>query len=190
MANTIDGHFVWYELLTKDPKAAVAFYSEVTGWKTQPFGEGGSYTMWVSGQGPLGGVMALSDEAIKSGTAAPYWIGSVQVTDVDATARQVKQRGGAIHMQPSDVPTVGRYAVLADPQGASFCAFKPSDGMQRHDPEKQGEMCWSELMTRDAAKAFDFYSSLFGWQILEERDLGEKGTYRVFGKSTTCAWAA
>jgi hypothetical protein len=56
-----NGHFVSHDLLTKDPKAAIAFYSEVVGWKTQPFTEGGKsdYAMWVGSQGPLGGVMKL-----------------------------------------------------------------------------------------------------------------------------------
>ena len=68
MANANNGHFVWHEHLAKDPKAALAFYSEVVGWKTQAFGEGGEYVMLVGSQGPLGGVMKLPDEAAKMGT--------------------------------------------------------------------------------------------------------------------------
>ena len=56
------GRFVWHELMAKDPKAAMAFYGEVTGWKTEPFGDGG-YTMWVGVQGPLGGVMRINSFA-------------------------------------------------------------------------------------------------------------------------------
>ena len=90
MANASNGHFVWYEHLTKDPKAAIAFYTEVTGWKTQPFGEGTDYVMWVGTQGPLGGVMTLPEEAAKMG-APPHWTGNVQVADVDATAALAKK---------------------------------------------------------------------------------------------------
>ena len=56
---TKNGRFVWYELMTTDPEAARAFYGEVIGWKTQPFGSAGDYQMWVGSQGPLGGVMTL-----------------------------------------------------------------------------------------------------------------------------------
>ena len=90
MANANNGRFVWYEHMTKDPKAAIAFYSEVVGWKTQPFAEGGDYMMWVGSQGPLGGVMKLPDEAAKMG-APPHWMGNVQVEDVDATAALAKK---------------------------------------------------------------------------------------------------
>ena len=55
MSNT--GRLVWYELLTTDPKAAIEFYTDVIGWKTEPFG--GDYTMWTASQGPLGGLAQL-----------------------------------------------------------------------------------------------------------------------------------
>jgi len=64
-----NGSFVWHEYFAKDPKAAVAFYTDVIGWNTQPFSEGGGdYMMWVGSQGPLGGVMELPDNATQMGT--------------------------------------------------------------------------------------------------------------------------
>jgi len=180
LENTDNGHFVWYELLTKDPKAAIAFYADVVGWKTQPFGENGDYTMWVGSQGPLGGVMKLPEEATKMGTP-PTWMSHVQVKDVDATAALAKKIGGEIYKEPTDIPSIGRFAVLADPQGAAIMIFKPSRAMEAHDQSKEGEFCWRELMTSDSAAAFSFYSELFGWRILQEMDMGPMGTYRVFG---------
>jgi predicted enzyme related to lactoylglutathione lyase len=184
MANTSNGNFVWYEHLTKDASAAISFYTDVVGWKTQPFGDGGDYVMWVGSEGPLGGVMALTDEATKMG-ARPCWMGHVQVEDVDATAALTKKLGGKVYKEPADIPTVGRFAILADPQGASLSVFKPSGAMTLHDASKQGEFCWRELMTSDSAAAFAFYSELFGWKILNEMDMGPIGTYRVFGVGET-----
>jgi predicted enzyme related to lactoylglutathione lyase len=179
MATAKKGLFVWYEDLAKDPQAAIAFYSDVLGWKTQPFsGSGdGDYTMWVGGQGPLGGVMKLPEEM----GAPPHWMAHVQVEDVDATAALAKKLGGKIHKEPTDIPSVGRFAVLGDPQGASLSVFKPESAMEPHDPSKEGEFCWNELLTSDSAAAFKFYSELFGWKILEEMDMGPMGKYRVFG---------
>ena len=57
-----EGRFVWYEHLTKDTQAAIAFYGEVIGWKTEPFGDQG-YVMWLGKQGPLGGLMPMTGEA-------------------------------------------------------------------------------------------------------------------------------
>ncbi len=180
MANSKSGDFVWYEHLTKEPKAAIAFYTEVVGWKTQPFAESGDYIMWVGGQGPLGGVMKLPDEAAKMG-APPHWMGHVQVDDVDGRVALTRKLGGKVYKEPDDVPSVGRFAVIADPQGASLSIFKPSAAMELHDHTKEGEICWNELLTSDSTAAFKFYSELFGWKILQEMDMGPMGTYRIYG---------
>ena len=161
MASANNGLFVWYELMTKDVQAAIACYGEVVGWKTQPFAEGGDYIMWVGSQGPLGGVMKLPDEAAKMG-APPHWLGYVRVEDVDATAALTKKLGGKVHKEPTDIPTVGRFAVIADQQGASIGVFKPIHEMALHDAAKEGETCWNELMTSDSIAAFKFYAQLFG----------------------------
>src|SRR5512143_1504515 len=131
MASTSKGLFVWYEHLSKDVQATIAFYSEVVGWKTQPFG--GDYTMWVGGQGPLGGVMKLPDDLAKKGVP-PHWMAHVQVDDVDATAKLATKLGGKVCKDPTDIPTVGRFAVLADPQGVPISVFRPDAPMALHEP--------------------------------------------------------
>lgn len=178
MANAGDGTFVWYEHMTRDVKQAISFYSDLLGWKTQPFGD--DYTMWVGSQGPLGGVMALTDEAAKEG-ARPAWMAHVQVADVDATVGRVPGLGGKVLRAPTEIPTVGRFAVIADPQGAHLLVFQPSHAMAPHDLSKDGEFCWNELLTSDVDAALRFHGALFGWKVLEELNMGPMGTYRVFG---------
>ena len=65
--NENNGRFVWYENLTNNSDAAIKFYTKVMSWKTQPFAEDNDYVMWVSEQGPIGGVMKLPAEAVKMG---------------------------------------------------------------------------------------------------------------------------
>ena len=177
--NKDNGRFVWYEDLAKDQDQAIEFYTDVVGWKTQPFGDGHGYVMWVGEQGPLGGVMKLPEEAEKMGMPS-HWMAHVQVENVDTTASQAKKLGGKVLKEPEDIPTVGRFAVIADPQGASLSIFTPSSPMTPHDPSKNGEFCWNELMTSDHAGAFNFYSQLFGWKVSQDMDMGPIGTYRVF----------
>lgn len=177
--NADNGRFVWYENLAKDPGKSIDFYTDVIGWKTQPFGEANDYVMWVGEQGPLGGVMKLPDEAAQMGVP-PNWMAHVQVENVDATVSAAKRLGGKIHKDPEDIPTVGRFAVVADPQGASLSIFTPSAPMTLHDSSKNGEFSWNELMTSDYTAAFDFYSQLFGWKVSQDMDMGPMGTYRVF----------
>jgi predicted enzyme related to lactoylglutathione lyase len=183
MANSNVGRFVWHEHLTKNPKAAIAFYSDVVGWKAEPFGQ--EYMMWVGSQGPLGGTMKMADESAKNG-ALPHWMGHVQVDDVDATVDRAKKLAAKVVRDPTDIPTVGRFAVITDPRGAEISLFKPNRDMAPHDMTKEGEFCWNELMTSDPAGAFKFYSELFGWKKMAELDMGERvGTYLIFGLGET-----
>jgi hypothetical protein len=109
-----NGRFVWYEQLAKDTKKSIDFYTQVMGWKTEVFKELNDYVMWVSEQGPLGGVMKLPDEAAQMGMP-PHWMAHVQVENVDTTAAQVKKLGGKVYKEPTDIPNVGRFAIVADP---------------------------------------------------------------------------
>lgn len=178
MTDTNNGHFVWHEFLARDTKAAIAFYKDVIGWKTEPFGD--QYTMWVGSQGPLGGVMTIPDEAAKMGVP-PNWTGYIQVQDVDATAGLAKKLGGKVLKEPDDIPTVGRFAVIADPQGAVIAIFKPLSAMTLHDTTKPEEFCWNELIPSDNMAAFKFYSEIFGWKVMQDMDMGPMGTYRIYG---------
>jgi hypothetical protein len=180
MSENDAGRFVWYDLLTTDTKAAAAFYGEVVGWKTQAW-EGSHYTLWVGSQGPLGGVMELPDEAKKMG-APPHWMANVTVADVDKSAARARELGGKVHREPSDIPSVGRFAVIADPQGASLSIFKPADAMGGQDTTKPGAFCWNELLTTDAKAGFAFYHELFGWEHLLDHDMGPMGTYLIYGR--------
>ena len=103
------GRFVWHELLTTDPKAAGAFFSKIIGWKTQPWGTDGSYTLFVSGSRQLAGLMALPEDAKKMG-APPNWLTYMGTTDVDETARLATSLGARVLKAPEDIPGAGRFA--------------------------------------------------------------------------------
>jgi predicted enzyme related to lactoylglutathione lyase len=179
MTDSNTGRFVWYELLTSDVEGAIAFYSDVAGWKPQRW-ETGDYTMWVGGQGPLGGVTLLPEVAKQAG-AVPYWQANVQVANVDETVAKVNQLGGKVYIV-EDVPTVGRIAVIADPQGAAIAVFTPANDMSSHDTSKPGEFSWHELYTTDHEAAFEFYRQIAGWERLGEFDMGPMGKYLLWGR--------
>ena len=58
------------------------------------------------------------------GDMPPAWTPYFMVTDVDASASKAKELGGQVYMGPMDIPNVGRFAVVTDPQGAAFAIFK------------------------------------------------------------------
>ena len=118
--------FVWYELMTSDVAAAKAFYAGVVGWKTEDMPMPGmTYTLLHMGAVQVGGMMTLPKDARDAGMR-PCWVGYIGVDDADAAATKVQGLGGKIYVAPTDIPGVGRFAVAADPQGASFNLFKPA----------------------------------------------------------------
>jgi hypothetical protein len=177
------GRFVWHDLMTPDPEAAKAFYTAVAGWGTQMWGEGSAtpYMMWTAGETPIGGTMRLPDEAVAGG-ARPHWIAYVTVPDVDAAVARAQELGGKVMRPAMDIPTVGRFAVIADPQGAFIAPYKPEKEAPEPAGPPLGDFSWHELATTDPAAAFDFYSALFGWDKTSAMDMGADGVYQMYGR--------
>lgn len=169
------GRFVWHELLTTDTAAAAAFYPKVVPWRTQPSNMPG-YTIWMSAQAQVGGLMALPAEA---GDSPPHWLVYIGTPNVDATCSQAQGLGARVVKPPADIPNVGRFAVLADPQGATFAVFTPG-GNQAPPTPQQGGFSWHELATTDVAAAVRFYGTLFGWSKGRGHDMGALGVYQIF----------
>ncbi|HEY8165589.1 MAG TPA: VOC family protein [Gemmatimonadaceae bacterium] len=181
MADT-DGRFVWYELLTSDTSGAKKFYPAVTGWGTQPFGSDGSYEMWTNKGSPMGGMMNISEEQKKRGIP-PHWLPYIGVSNVDDTTARAGKLGAKTLVPPTDIPDVGRFSVIADPQGAVFGIVSSNNPMKADFSPEVGEFSWHELTTDDHVAAFDFYSKLFGWTKTSEFDMGAMGIYQMYGKN-------
>ena len=176
------GKFIWYDVMTGDTKAAESFYKRAIGWSAQDSGMGDrSYTLFSMGPAMVGGLMPITDEAKKMGVR-PCWTGYVAADDVDDYAKRVEKAGGAVHRGPEDIPGVGRFAVVADPHGAVFIIMKGSsaEGPKDAAPGTPGHVGWRELHSGDGKKAFEFYSTLFGWTKAEAIDMGAMGTYQTF----------
>ncbi|WP_230533933.1 VOC family protein [Microvirga roseola] len=175
------GKFTWYELMTTDMAGAEAFYANVIGWKTRDASMPDlPYVMFSAGDTPVAGLMSLSPEECERG-ARPGWIGYIGVDDVDAWAERVGQKGGAVLRAAEDVPAIGRFAVVADPQGAPFVLFKGKGDLQ--EPAAMmgpGQPGWHELYATDLEPVFAFYAELFGWAKDEALDMGAMGTYQLF----------
>ena len=115
------GAFGWYELMTTDPQAAKDFYTKLFGWGVKDMDMGDmTYTVLSVGDKDVGGLMAMPPEA---GGMPPAWGCYVTVSDVDETARAAEALGGKVLVPPRDIPEVGRFCVLQDPQGAVISAI-------------------------------------------------------------------
>lgn len=175
--------FVWYELMTGGPTAAIDFYTQVVGWRAQDSGMPDMrYTLMMVGDAPVAGVAGMPAE-LQAMRLPPLWSGYVAVDDVDTMAARVLTAGGKVIRPAADIPGVGRFAVVADPQNASFMLFKPmppEGGVVLPPAEAPGTIGWAELRAVDGAAVFDFYASLFGWTRGEGMDMGPMGTYQIF----------
>lgn len=120
------GAFSWCELMTTDVEAAKSFYAKLFGWDTEAMTMPGmTYTVVKAGGKGIGGIMAMPPDAPKG--MPPMWGSYVTVNDVDATARTAQQLGAKLLVPPQDIPDVGRFCVIQDPQGAVISAitYKP-----------------------------------------------------------------
>jgi len=178
--STLRGRFVWHELMTSDTKSAGAFYSKAIGWKTDAWPQQPSYTLFKSGKRMMAGLMVLPDDAKAMGTP-PNWLTYIGTENVDETSREAVALGGKVLRQPSDIPTVGRFAVLQDPQGAVFAAFTPAPSSQAaSDTADIGDFSWHELATTDWRAALSFYQRLFGWEETDSMPMGDS-KYQMYG---------
>ncbi|MBJ7444945.1 MAG: VOC family protein [Sphingobium sp.] len=179
-----NGQFFWVELMTSDPQAALAFYTDVVGWTKMPFGEDGGYTLVVGSAGPLGGVMAIPAEAKECGMT-PWWGGYIASADVDADAARLVAAGGSIKRPAEDIDGVGRFAVMGDPGGATFMLLKGSspDGMEAPPPMAMGHVGWHELYSGNFDADMAFYTGQFGWTKGEAMDMGDMGIYQLVSQT-------
>jgi predicted enzyme related to lactoylglutathione lyase len=180
---TSKGQFVWHEYTTTDVKAALAFYGHVVGWTSKPLPSegGGTYHVLEAGGRGMGGMFEISKGQNSAGMAQG-WVGYISSPDVDADATRLKKAGGQVHRPPADIPNIGRFAPVSDPQGAGFILFNPKPPPGEPPPQATGlgAVGWDELYATDWKKAFAFYSEMFGWKKGDAMDMGAMGTYQLF----------
>ncbi len=174
------GDFIWYELLTTDPDAAQRFYSAVVGWDFAPSGmPGGDYRFFsYAGQG-IGGMLHITPEDCAKG-ARSCWLGYIGVNDVDASAASIGAAGGTVLIPPTDIPGVGRFAMVSDPQGHPFYIMRGSspEASQSFSTSGIGHCVWNELNAQEHKAMLAFYGEQFGWQSGDFMDMGPMGEYR------------
>lgn len=178
-----NGKPVWYELISPDNGKASAFYTHVLGWAVSPpqAGLDRDYRVAAAGGCGVAGLMQAG------GAGAPrHWFVYFGTDDVDGTAKSAAEAGGAVHLPPTDIPGIGRFAFLADPQGWMFYllhgaseaesrAFLPMAGTDAEIP--QGHAVWNELTTPDPQAAIRFYGAVLGIRQEGAMPMGPLGDY-------------
>jgi len=119
----INGAFCWNELTVPDPAKASSFYQQIGGFtedkKEMPGMDGAYYVLNSEGK-PRAGIAKPMKPGVPS-----MWLPYVAVASADHTSEKAKKLGAQIHVPPTDIPTVGRFSIFADNQGAALGILQP-----------------------------------------------------------------
>ncbi len=159
------GHIMWHDLMATDIPAARRFYAALLGWRID--------------DGNL--IHAGEPQIARIQTARPgqasRWIPYLEVPDPDAMAQRAVAAGATLTVPPTDIPNVGRFAEIEDPEGAALRLLwkaRPDPTI----PQAPGRVWWNQLIARDPQAARDFYAAAIGWTPLDQ-DSPESGRYTV-----------
>ena len=116
------GSFGWNDLLAADPATAGAFYGQLFGWKAEkvPGIAGVEYQVFKIDDRMIGGMTRRPNPQ-----APPSWLAYVIVENVNASTERAAKLGAHVCMPPTDIPDVGRIAVITDPEGVPLGMFQP-----------------------------------------------------------------
>jgi predicted enzyme related to lactoylglutathione lyase len=158
------GKFTWFNLATPDAAVAQSFYGAVFGWEFAPAPTGDRYTVIRHGGRDIGAIVVPADPTKAKGAR---WISLLSVADAAAAVDQAKQHGGTVLIPPTSVAQRGTHALLRDADGALFgllqsAAADPGDELAAND------FFWTDLLTREPAKAAEFYRAVAGYEVSQE----------------------
>ena len=116
------GTFCWMELMTSDAGKAGHFYTKLFGWTTEEMNMGDFvYTVFKKNDQPVAGMMKMPPGMEN---VPPHWLSYVAVPNCDAATTQARELGATGCAEPADIPNIGRFSVITDPNGASICLFQ------------------------------------------------------------------
>jgi len=173
---TAIGRFTWHDLSSTDVEASKRFYSELLGWEVENWKPGEMDYPMISANGTSHGGFGEAQ-----GGAPSHWVGHVAVENINAAVERAKAAGGSVLTGPMEIPEVGQFAIISDPQGAVVSAYQSASG----DPQlPEGVFLWDELLTSDVEAAKRFYGDLFGWTATDH-EMGGSVTYTIFQTGET-----
>jgi predicted enzyme related to lactoylglutathione lyase len=181
-----EGTPTWTALMTTDVDAAAAFYGGLLGWRVEVAGD----------QGP-GGLRSLVGEAAVATLAAVprqpdgretpvAWVVYLAVDDIGTTAARVRTAGGTVLAGPMEVPGSGHLAIVTDPTGAGFGLWQSDPFVGAQLMDAPGALVWCEVNTRDTARAGDFYTTVFGYDLRAMGGDEFRYTTFAFGEQPVC----
>jgi uncharacterized protein len=169
----------WIDSSHPDADAAAAFYGGLFGWEFEDAMPAGAPGRYLIARLRGGDVAALSSPP-EGATSEAVWNTYIWVEDADEAAAKARDAGGNVLSEPFGVMDAGRMAVIADPEGATFCLWQARQHRGARIVNEPGSLNFNVLNTRDPEPAKRFYGALFGWTTLDLGS-GEFWTLRSYG---------
>ena len=105
---------VHFEIGVRDIKKAQAFYGPLFGWEFSPYGD----VVMVGNVGPMAGTEGIGGHMNSLGHEPHTYVTIyAQVDDLKATLEHAAKLGGKQIVPPTEVPEMGWFAWLSDPEG-------------------------------------------------------------------------
>lgn len=173
------GAACWVDHVSPDPGKATAFYTGLFGWRSAPGPHmtDRAHTILALEDGRLVAALMAHVPEAPSGTRA-VWTTYFTVTDLEASTKSITEANGRVFLGPTDIGSLGTFAMLFDPQGAHVGLWQPKEFAGAMVMNQPGAYCGSELTVRDATAAKAFYETVFGWT----------GRTRPFGPTKYTDW--
>lgn len=178
------GVFCWVDVIARDARALQQFYTQLFGWTALPRKiEGGPEYLIFKHKGKSICGLGQMPFMMKVLGMPAMWNSYINVADVNVAVDKACAFGASVMMPAMDVMTAGRMAFLKDPEGASFAVWQKRDHFGAELVSEVGTWGWNELMTRNPAKAEQFYGELFGWTFADVNE-DPKKHYRLIQQPT------
>lgn len=177
------GRFAWHDVMTTDIESAIDFFVGLFGWSIQVIDTAqgkGNYRAFHAADRAMGGFVALDPGQ----DVASHWLGYVSVDNLDRVVTASDSAGGFQAVPPTEIPNVGKIAVLRDPSGGAIAPIE-----RQTEPDilpkstEEGQICWNELHTPDGVICAPYYAAILGWKPTD-RMMGSFGPYTVFSDGT------
>ncbi|MGI5204771.1 VOC family protein [Spirillospora sp. CA-108201] len=154
----------WVEVSSPDVQVSKRFYGGLLGWSSYDVTDAfvGDFSIFTLGDatGPeTAGLTRMADDTITA-----TWTCYFNVQNASAAAERVRQAGGLVYMEATDVAHLGRVALAADPQGAEFGLWQPYAFAGCGVVGELNTVSKVGLVTRDPIAAQRFYGHVLGWK--------------------------
>jgi predicted enzyme related to lactoylglutathione lyase len=154
----------WIEVSSPDIEATKTFYGGLFGWSSYNVSDAfvGDFSIFTLGDvtGPeVAGLTSMADDAVEGA-----WTCYFSVQDASEAAEKVREAGGRVHLEPTDVAHLARVVLAADTQGVSFGLWQPYALPGCAVVGEPNTMGWSGLVSRDITASWTFYGHVLGWE--------------------------